>query len=775
MTTKHLFLSMALCAGLNLANASSSSGSSANNSPSFEYETQVFKRYAASNLDESLPSLAQLYQDAKARKTHLDSLFTYLDTHKTADPTLELFLDNIDFLQRARERNIPEQDLPDDVMLLGLLKTDYTVERDLVTYFVSALEKMASSPPTQAQMEELYAQTVHTTRLNLHSLAEGIFSALNMKYPDVFMWQTSGGAPARGFNPDKLAAIEDKLNAEDRAYVAFFQKISSDSQVLHEVDTVEITRQTRALFDLKKITNPFVIFEINSLSFYLNVERALLAACSSLHFEPKKFGFHKGAATLKDRFILSALQDYHCSGLLNNAGSRLYKPTELALLNRSKDKLLALMLKDEANKAIDTMLSKLGIKRTSPTLATDPSSNKGQKPTPQKGKNSGKKNAKKPKGKLKQSKTKSASLAQGQRTEVAAAPLPNPLLLAQEEWDIDESQALLLDAEQTDEDASFNDDVPVAAPAQRSYLGALASSTSQSSSHVARNVPHLDDYLFKRNVAWTQQINRATYTFNGQPFEMEGTVFPHDQLLRVKELTGHKPGQAKLPNLASAHLRFHYTVGGIDKSYDFVPQERYLSGGFRFARNETYRTTAHIQNAYHNALSPQDQRAFLMENPVARSQRIAQVTTQALETHVAKGPWNINSADSEGILLLDLTKHLPRYLGQLAALEDAPLHIQGVVLGVSTYRDPCWRCRNLLQGWQWGLENALTVASQQNALTVTVARGLPTLVYGFGEVKPNSHDFFPPHLTNEETVLTSTTNRKDPSATHKLRLVSMRH
>jgi len=252
-------------------------------------------------------------------------------------------------------------------------------------------------------------------------------------------------------------------------------------------------------------------------------------------------------------------------------------------------------------------------------------------------------------------------------------------------------------------------------------------------------------------------------------------VFPLEQLLHVKELTGHKPGQAKLPNLASGHLRFHYTVGGADKSYDFVPQNLYLSGGNRFANDNTYRKNAHIHNAYHNVLSHTDRKAFLSEGRDARWERITHTATHALDTHVAKGPWTINCADSEGILLLDVTKHLPRYLGQLAALEGAPLHIRATVLGVSTYRDPCWRCRNLLQGWQWGLENALTVAAQENALPITVARDLPTLVYGFGEIKPDSHDFFPPHVTNEETVLTSATKQQDPGSTHKLRLVSMRH
>jgi len=755
---------MALCAGLNLANASSSSGSSANNSPSFEYQDQVFKRYAASNLDESLPSLAQLYQDAKVRKTHLDGLFSFLETHKLTQPTMDLFKDVVTFRHTSEECDRLKNGPPDDVIVLALLKDDYAIERDLMTYFVNALEAMVVTPPTQAQMEELYTQTIFTTRLNLQGLGDSVFEILRQKYPECFFYHSNNGVRSKAVDMTIFDIMQGALNEEEQALFRFTKDLSPAQGTLHATDTVKIAQHARTLFGATEITNPAIIFDLNSLSFYLNLERALLAACASLRFEPCKYGFqHKDERSGKDRFVLSALLDYHRRGLLTNAGSRDYSPAELSLLKRSKDKLFAFMLKDEAHAPINTMLARLGITRSPPERTNASSIPTTEESISKKTKASGKK--KKGKGPSKQKKTRSRASMSATLTVKVSAPA-RPLLLECDENDVDQSLPLIGPAQA---EASWDEED------NTSFLSVLVAGTSQSSTHVARYVPHLDDYLFKRNIAWTQHINRATYTFKETTFDMDGTFFPREQLLRVKELTGHKPGQAKLPNLASAHLRFHYTVGGIDKSYDFVPQERYLSGGFRFARNEPYRTTAHIQNAYHNALSPQDQRAFLMESPIARSQRIAQVTTRALDHHVAKGPWNINSADSEGILLLDLTKHLPRYLGQLAALEDAPLHIQGVVLGVSTYRDPCWRCRNLLQGWQWGLENALTVAIQDQALPITVAPNLPTIVYGFGEIKPDSRDFFPPPMIQKKTVLSTAGESDYASNTHKLRLVSMRH
>ncbi|MCA0371071.1 MAG: hypothetical protein LCH26_08215, partial [Proteobacteria bacterium] len=466
MTTKHLFLSMALCAGLNLANASSSSGSSANNSPSFEYQDQVFKRYAASNLDESLPSLAQLYQDAKSRKTHLDSLFSYLETHKTTEPTLNLFHGIISYSQYLRQRHCPTQEVPQDIHLLSFFKNDYAVERDLMTYFVNALEKMATTPPTQARIEELYAQTVQTTRLNLQSLSNRIFDALSRRHPLVFQHEVIFGDHMKITDDVLLEKIKGNFSEEERAFFKFTKELGSGRIDMFEVDTVEITRHLRDLFKIKNITFDDVCFDLNSLSFYLNLERALLAASSSLRFEPHKFGFDKGPSALKDRFILSALQDYHQKGLLSNMGSRFYNATELALLRRSKDKLLALMLKDEASQAIDTMLAKLGAGLPSAALEGAPASNK---TTAKKGKVGGKKSSKKQKEK--KDTKKKGTISQTKKAEVAPAPEPNPLLLAQEEWDIDESQGAPVDAEQADSSSDEDEEAHTGAPATRSYLG----------------------------------------------------------------------------------------------------------------------------------------------------------------------------------------------------------------------------------------------------------------------------------------------------------------
>ncbi|MCA0369860.1 MAG: hypothetical protein LCH26_01995 [Proteobacteria bacterium] len=757
MTTKHLFLSMALCAGLNLANASSTSGSSANNSPSFEYETQVFGRFATSNLDEEMPSLAQLYQDAVERKKHIDGLFSFVSTHGMTKPTKDLTKGLVTFHQNTRFAGGITQSLPDDLMLISIFKGDFAVERDMMTYYVKALERLAANP-TQEHIEELYAQTVYTTRLNLQSLVDRIFTALHLKYPSVFKHEMRSDMVSKAIFKDELHTALDQMSLADLACTNFCAKMGRDNTELYTRDTPEITAQTRDLLALRTLNEDGIIFDLNSLSFYLNLERALLAACASLHFEPEKYGFQQPIETHKDRFVLSALLSHHNKGLLSDALNRRYTPAELALIQRNKDKLLRSTLTDTARGVLTTMLARLGVgpAKTTPTPPSKPTTQGTPRPKPTTRGPARKKHiVKKP--------------SRASKPIQDEAPL-SPLLFERKDIDVD---TRLEEADQ-EEEPTLEEKT-----SQGQEVEILPEETntpcSSQAPRVTRVIPDLSSYTYKRDIAWTPEINTASYTFNGASFKMPGKFFGLKKLRRIKELTHHKPEDEKLPNLASFHMRFHYEVDGAFQALDFLGSALYLSGGYRFHPNESYRTQAYVQNAFHDVLSAPERRAFLSKNTDDRRQLLASKTTQLLHSSVATGPWNNNCLDSECILLIDLARQLPQYLANLAASEATPLHIQGVVLGVSTYRDPCWRCRNLLQGWQWGIENALTVAVQDQALPMTVAQSLPTIVYGFGEIEPESGDFFPPRMRQEETVLSTAGKADYPGSTHKLRLVSMRH
>ncbi|MBA4118989.1 MAG: hypothetical protein C0514_08885 [Candidatus Puniceispirillum sp.] len=768
MSKKHLLLSIAGLATILSTSpchsSASSSTSAALSATEFEFAPQVFGRYAASNLDEEMPSLAQLYQDAVERKKHIDGLFSFVSTHGMTKPTKELTKGLVTFHQNMRFAGGITQKLPDDLMLMSIFKGDFAVERDMMTYCVKALERLAANP-TQEHIEELYAQTVYTTRLNLQSLVERMFIALHFKYPSVFKHEMRNGVVSKAIFRDELHTVLGQMSLVDLTCATFCTNMGKDNTELHERDTPEITSQTRGLLALDNLNEDGIIFDLNSLSFYLNLERALLAACASLRFEPEKYGFRKKIETHKDRFVLSALLSHHNKGLLNDALKRQYKPTELALITRNKEKLLKSTLTDTANGVLATMLARLGIgsAKTATTLPSKPAT---RGPTPRK-------------HVIK--KTSRTPAPMRDEPSVLAPPL-SPLLFEREEIDVDtrpqevtleEAQALAEVAD-ADQDADL---AQVMAADQGEELETTPQETGSSSSsalRVTRLIPDLSSYTYKRDTAWTPEINIASYIFNGASFQMPGALFDLEQLKRIKELTHHKPGEEQLPNLASSHLRFHYEVDGTSRTLDFIGRALYLSGGNRFRNDEPYRTQARIQNAFHNVLSAPERRAFLTEDRDARWQRLTHKTTQTLNSSVATGPWGVNCADSEGILLVDLARQLPHYLANLAAHASAPLHIQGVVLGVSTYRDPCWRCRNLLQGWQWGLENALTVATYKQDLPITVAQDMPTLVYGFGEIKPDSRDFFPPRMSQEETVLSTASKSDYASKTHKLRLVAMR-
>ena len=740
MAKKHLLLGIAalavtLTATTSFASPSSSSHPSSSDAGAFEFKRFICERYAASNIDEDMPSLAQLYQDAVARKAHLDGFFEFVKTQGLAKTTNGPMKGLVDYFQKLRVRTAATAKMPSDLLAMALIKTDFAVERDLMTYYVKALEKLAANP-TQEHIEELYAQTVYTTRLNLQSLGDRAFGELANKYPAVFDMKMLDGRLTKSMSGKAFSSIKASLTPEDKAYVDFITLLGKPNTTLHTHDTVTITKHLRELLRLPTLTSQAAIFDINSLSFYLNVERALLAACDTLQFEPEKYGFHKDPDVQTKLFALSALMNYHQKGLLHGIVSKDVAPKEMQLLKRNKDKLLGAILTDEAKGPIADMLARLGVAHGSPS-----------KKTP-------KKPAKPKKG------PRHTAL---KKIEPTLFETPaSPLLFERDEIDVDTDPVLDIEEDQ------------VAALSQESQGEALPASSTWIP--LTRLIPHLDDYAYERNVAWTPHTNRATYIFNGAPFDMQGRFFDIGQLQRIKELTHHKPDSPKLPNLASGHLRLHYRVGEEAGVRDFIPNALYLSGGRRFPFEDTYHVDAHIKNAYHNVLTPSQQRTFRRTHDTEeRWSLLSKHMTQQLNERVAQGPWGVNCADSEGNLLLDLDASLPLYLRELSEAAPGPLRIEGVVLGVSTYRDPCWRCRNLLQGWQRGFENALGVTIQTQNLPITLAPDLPTLVFGFGEIAPESRDFFQPRTLFEDVRLEAATEGTDPRQTHKLRLVKMVH
>jgi hypothetical protein len=106
---------------------------------------------------------------------------------------------------------------------------------------------------------------------------------------------------------------------------------------------------------------------------------------------------------------------------------------------------------------------------------------------------------------------------------------------------------------------------------------------------------------------------------------------------------------------------------------------------------------------------------------------------EKLRQQIIGGPWKNNCLDSEAILLLRLVQRLPLFLEQMHG--EGRINITGLVLGISSYRDCCLKCQQLIQGFQWAAQDILQ-SSMHERMRIDDAFG--TLAITYGHVRPNS-------------------------------------
>ena len=276
----------------------------------------------------------------------------------------------------------------------------------------------------------------------------------------------------------------------------------------------------------------------------------------------------------------------------------------------------------------------------------------------------------------------------------------------------------------------------------------------------------MDDYTYKR---CTSTAPNGSYLFSGQVFEMPGMHFDVNTLREIKKITHHDPERASLQNLASYQLRFHFQhEDGSHDLVDFVSPYQYLSGGRRLGSQ--YRQEHHIKMAFHDYFTPAQAKISLTEKQEENREFLLNILSAQVNEHVVQGPWHHNCVDSEALMLIDIQKEMPTILQKMAPAMGEKITLLGAVLGASSYHDPCWRCRNLFQGWQWGLRDTITHWKDAYHLPITLSPDFSTIVFGFGEVAPQSVDFFPPRASVQTTLGTSNVDAKR----HKLTIVSLK-
>ena len=738
MIKKFLFLvSFILVNDALIASNAPEAGEAPVKTQTFAYEKEIFSLHMTSNVDQDTPSLAGLYQDALARKTHLDALFNHVRANKFNKVKNNALIEHVNYRHKILS-NFGFSDRPQDLRIIHLLKIEYVVERDLVDCFLQILERFAQTPPSQKQIQEFYQQVAYACRMNLSSLQANLFHELAYTYPK-FYWLGQDGESQ--YQDGDFTAYH---NDEDRAYADLLKQFPNGANT-ETLDTIAITKIARhGMHPLVTFTKPDIILELNSLFFYLNIERALLSACPDLVFNPADYAFRKDLVSQNNTFALSRIADYHRQGTFY-ALMKATKPVERQFPTylKMKDRLLESTLNNRAQEPIDFFLNKL--------FPVEP---------------------------IKKIQTPRAIKSKPAQTNPPKSTNTRPKKLVQAEEEITGTKAPkgidLLDLRSLQD--AFHEDDYLATPEELEEIDNLiemaASSTPTATPTVLSITPyrprvHVDSYAYKRCVSTS---TNGSYLFMDQPFSMIGSFFEVDTLRQIKFLTHHEPDNLNIQNLSSYQLRFHFQhEDGKHNFVDFTSKHQYLSGGRRMdaANRHAYR----LKMAFHDYLTPVQAKSYLLKEKIEKRPFLLSNLSNQLNECAVQGPWHHNCADSEALMILDLQKQMPAFLKEFAPSTGEKITLLGAVLGASSYHDVCWRCRNLFQGWQWGLDDTITHWKDAYHLPITLSPDFSTIVFGFGEVAPQAHNFFPSKPSTQMTILG--TSKTQPKERHKLKIVSL--
>jgi hypothetical protein len=292
--------------------------------------------------------------------------------------------------------------------------------------------------------------------------------------------------------------------------------------------------------------------------------------------------------------------------------------------------------------------------------------------------------------------------------------------------------------------ASASVSIPAAAPAP-SAASALISVQRLNIRDIKLRIEERDcrDYLF--------QGNRFSLPFFAQSLKRYDLHF----LKEVKRLTYHAPKTDKLPNLLQGCLTFHLQVGEQNVAKTVIFDELFLSGGKVFLRDGLdFKERNNIVNASHDFMSEKDKLAMRVLPNDKKGFVVGIAMEKKLRSQIVMGPWRKNCLDSEAIFLLFLLKKLPNILDRIVA--EHPKHqilVQAAIIGLSTYKDCCPNCEQVIQGFQWGFRDAILEAKRPRVL---VDDNFATLAITLGQTRlPNREWEMPRKYISGPTMLES--------------------
>ncbi|MGN6671618.1 MAG: hypothetical protein ACTHJ4_08795 [Candidatus Nucleicultricaceae bacterium] len=748
------------------------SSSFATSTPNFEKELFEVNRHY--DIKGSAPSFKSLHKDAEARKSNLTHFFNMIRAKGLKNGHVRtLFKKDVESSNNLRSTKLVQMakavgknplsltlEIPEPLVILRRLKCDYALDFDLINYFSICLERFSKTPPTSEQINMLYDQAVHVVRTSLESLWSVVFDHMLVALPQHFI---AVGEQRRALNPDQIAF---KLKTEEeRLYYSFILKFSGSS--ISDKDTIEITEMALDLLEAPAVQNPSVIYELNNILFYLNIERALLTHAPDLQYDKTRYNLDSHISQSSQIFFLSHLVSTFRTGFIASLGSEhAFSQSTLATYTRKANDYLTPSLNFHDTKGLEIYLNRMF--QDAPQESASPKKSNTAAPSKTQSTSHGKKSQK-----------KNAENANApKKASIAAAPSATPAASASS----DASKTINTTKDATkptkalaQQDQNIDDQVSsgsssghssgTSSPIKLDYLSALmanlqfdeastpvfaeeldAHSFEFSASHksampnfihsdYAPYVPTVsfDTYAYKRCITGRPY---NTYQFEGELYSFSGFDVFAPALLEDIHSSTHQIG---LPNLATYSIHFHVKIGDADvyTTQAFNAPHIYLSGTRYFADADLeLKNKNRLMNAYHDILTPAQQRQCYTLNPEERKNFIRDLLHKKLEESVVKGPWKSNASDSEALLFLDLQHQLPQYLYQMTHGGTKAIEIGGIALGLNSYRDVCWRCRNLVQGWQWGLEDSIMHWAKEMKITdlITLSPNFGTAALTFGEI-----------------------------------------
>lgn len=741
------------------------------------FEHDIFEVNRHYNIKGTAPSFKKLHLEAEKRKRNLTQLFSLIRSKGVNNPQVkELFKNEVKFFDQLRATKMWQAaqsgsisfksatlHLPDSITLLHRLKCDHTLDYDLMDYFSICLSRFSKTPPSSEQLHMLYDQAVYVVRTSLESLWGTVFSHLMIEYPKHFI----------EFHGMRQVVDLDKVlnkfkTMEELSYFEFLRRFSATG--IPDKDTIEITEMAFYLLNRYDIENPGVIYELNNILFYLNIERSLLAHAPDLQYDKSRYSLDGDCAALSDQFYLSRLIKSFRTGLIGTLSSTITLSEKvLSGINKKIHDYTISALDFHDTQGLALYLSRLFPIEHPSTMEeiahefTSPVKSITRKKT------SGKKTKK-----AKKAKASINQKAQNNIPTPEKEPASKPQKSLQEQ---DHSDTLFLGSEEEIPTLAHSEEEN--SPSEASYLSILMkgltlnASDEENNSHTneapikirtfshAHYTPYtptvsFDTFAYKRSI--THRPNNL-YQFDGQAYNF-GVLnpFSKDLLQRIKNVCNNVEKIGKMPNLATYAVRFHVKIGNATtySVYQFSPSSLFLSGSRYFQpKGFKLKKKAQIKNTYHDLLSEKEQEEYLKTYPEDRKTFLLQTMQQKLQKNVATGPWGSNAADSESLIVLEIQEKMPLYLRHMTENGTIPIEIGGVVLGINSYYDVCWRCRNLVQAWQWGLSDTITHWAKEMEMSelVRFSPNFGTVALTFGEVAPHRNRLNSIRKVSEDVIL----------------------